>query len=152
MTRRSSRSIAWTQWSIQCVNEECRKVVSVTGINNLINPEHEYIDDCGSLRCLSCNARAYIEKWIDGARDFPTEKMADSSFRCILTGVVRLGDCSESACNFAFLVSQSPEEPPRDVWIRSYFTDQEGRVELSKGSILKPTDIVGLAKQLEDRS
>jgi len=126
-------------WLINC--NTCGRITDPGTIEVLAN----HCDEAGWLICLTCKSRGYIRK-----RYVLQEGRTWEIYLWRIWGGVRTQDKPpfETYFPFAFLISESPEGPPDQVWF-CYYKDtrpEGGTLQMNRGPVLDFDQVRDLAR------
>ena len=118
-----------SSWKISCTNSDCGRVTEPDNIAELTKPENGYLDDQGWFLCEWCRGRGCISKTF-------TIQEGGAPWKPCLKGIIRPNGYEGNTYQpFAFLVSDSPQEHPDQVWF-CYYKDTRkigGRLKMGHG-------------------
>ena len=134
-------------WTIKCGNSKC---ASETWTQNIDDLKRNHCDAQGWFLCGACGSRGYIPK------QYNVQEGGDP-WKPYLKGIIQpSGHGDDIYQPFAFLYSETPNEPPTCIWF-SYYKDTrpEGILKMGYGPggppVFEVEEIVDLVAQMIER-
>lgn len=131
-------------WQIKCSDANCGRETLASNIVDLISA---HLDNDGWFLCRQCRQHGYIK------RSFKLQEKGQT-WEPFLRGIVPLGETGDTYQPFVFLVSNTSDGPPNNLWF-SYYKDLRasgGRLKLGYGPggppVLDIDSVLRLLRQL----